>query len=114
MTIEAARQWVLSFTRWYNTEHKHSGLKLTTPQQRHTGDTTAILEHRQQVYREARTRHPDQWSGEIRIRVLPEKELSELNQVALVAATIMLTNTYSQLIQILKFCDNRHVYLSQA
>jgi len=88
-TIENAREWVLSFSRWYNTEHKHSGLKFTTPVQRHTGEATAILEHRQQVYREARARHPNRWSGEIRNWVLPEKvwlnpekEQSELDQAA--------------------------------
>ena len=88
-TIDDARDWVLSFSRWYNTEHKHSGLKFTTPEQRHTGKATAILEHRQQVYRKARARHPNRWSGEIRNWVLPEKvwlnpekEPSELNQAA--------------------------------
>jgi len=88
-TIADAREWVLSFSRWYNTEHKHSGLKFTTPEQRHTGEATAILEHRQQVYRNARTRHPNCWSGEIRNWALPEqvwlnpeKERSELNQAA--------------------------------
>jgi len=88
-TIEDARVWVLTFSRWYNTEHKHSGLKFTTPEQRHTGEATAILEHRQQVYREARARHPNRWSGDIRNWVLPEKvwlnpekEQSELNQAA--------------------------------
>jgi len=88
-TIESARQWVLSFSRWYNTEHKHSGLKFTTPEQRHTGEATAILEHRQQVYREARARHPNRWSGEIRnwelpgqVWLNPEKEQSDLNQAA--------------------------------
>jgi hypothetical protein len=24
-TIDEARKWVLSFIRWYNAEHKHSG-----------------------------------------------------------------------------------------
>ena len=77
------------FSRWYNTEHKHSGLKFTTPQQRHTGQATAILEHRQQVYRLARERHPNRWNGEIRNWELPEKvwlnpeeEQSDLNQAA--------------------------------
>jgi len=32
-------------------------LKFTTPLQRHTGEATAILEHRQQVYRKARATH---------------------------------------------------------
>jgi len=66
-------EWVLSFGRWYNTEHKHSVLKFTTPEQRHTGEATAILKHSQHVYREARARHPSRWSGEIRNWELPEQ-----------------------------------------
>jgi transposase InsO family protein len=87
--INEARAWVLSFARWYNTEHKHSSLKFTTPQQRHTGEATAILEHRKEIYREARDRHPNRWSGEIRnwelpdkVWLNPEKEQPELNQAA--------------------------------
>jgi len=88
-TIDEAREWILSFTRWYNTEHKHSGLKFTTPVQRHTGEGAAILEHRQQVYQLARARHPNRWSGEIRnwelpekVWLNPEKEQSDLSQAA--------------------------------
>jgi transposase InsO family protein len=88
-TIDEARAWVLSFTRWYNTEHKHSGLKFTTPMQRHSGEAEAILEHRKQVYRAAKARHPNRWSGEIRnwdlpekVWLNPEKERSDLNEAA--------------------------------
>ena len=88
-TIDEARAWVLSFTRWYNTAHKHSGLKFTTPEQRHTGEATAILEHRQKVYRVARERHPNRWNGEIRnwglpeiVWLNPEKEQPDLSQAA--------------------------------
>lgn len=72
-TVKDARAWVLSFSRWYNTEHKHSGLKFTTPEQRHTGEASVTLEHRQQVYREARARHPNRWSEETRNWELPEQ-----------------------------------------
>lgn len=88
-SLEEARVWVWSFSRWYNTEHKHSGLKFTTPQQRHTGEAAHILEYRKQVYRSARTRHPNRWSGEIRNWALPEtvwlnpeKQQPDLNQAA--------------------------------
>jgi len=89
ITLDEARVWVLSFSRWYNTEHKHSGLKFTTPEQRHTGEASTLLEHRKQVYREAREQHPNRWSGEIRnwdlpekVWLNPEKEPLELLQVA--------------------------------
>lgn len=52
--------------RWYNQEHKHSGLKFVTPAQRHNGQDTAILKRREQVYDDARNRHPQRWSRGIR------------------------------------------------
>ncbi|NLJ99888.1 MAG: IS3 family transposase, partial [Clostridia bacterium] len=36
-TLTEARQWVLSFTKWYNQEHCHSGLNFLTSNQRHNG-----------------------------------------------------------------------------
>ncbi|CUI03577.1 Mobile element protein [Janthinobacterium sp. CG23_2] len=52
--------------RWYNTEHKHSGLKFVTPAQRHSGQAAAILGRREQVYAEAKAKHPERWSGPTR------------------------------------------------
>ena len=87
--MDEARAWVLSFSRWYNTEHKHSGLKFTTPEQRHTGEATTILEHRKHIYTQARERHPNRWSGEIRhwelqekVWLNPEKEQPDLSRAA--------------------------------
>ncbi len=34
---DEARAWTQKFLRWYNHEHKHSGLKFVTPAQRHHG-----------------------------------------------------------------------------
>lgn len=61
-----ARKWVLSFVQWYNHEHRHSGLYFLTPYQRHTGLDQEILEKRREVYEQAKTAHPERWSGEIR------------------------------------------------
>jgi putative transposase len=36
-SLEAAREWVAWFVRWYNTEHRHSQITFVTPDQRHTG-----------------------------------------------------------------------------
>lgn len=72
-TIDEARAWVLSFVHWYNTQHKHSGLKFTTPQQRHTGEAETIVEYRKQVYEAAKAQRPDRWSGEIRDWNLPDQ-----------------------------------------
>jgi putative transposase len=63
---DEAREWVLRFVRWYNTEHRHSGLKFLTPEQRHKGLAEQIFENRQQVYEAAKAKHPDRWSGDTR------------------------------------------------
>jgi len=88
-SLDEARDWVSSFTRWYNTEHKHSSLKFVTPDQRHTGKAAEILMHRQQVYQLAKARHRNRWSGEIRnwelpetVWLNPENEQLELNKAA--------------------------------
>jgi putative transposase len=60
--LAAAQQWTQKFTRWYNQEHKHSGLKFVTPEQRHGGRDKTILENRDQVYREAKNRNPRRWT----------------------------------------------------
>lgn len=64
--LEAARQWVHEFVQWYNNEHRHSAIRYVTPNQRHTGKDSAILEHRKKVYQLAKERNPQRWSGEIR------------------------------------------------
>lgn len=61
-SLDASRQWVLNFVRWYNNEHRHSGIKFVTPNERHTGADKAILENRQKVYLEAKGRKPERWS----------------------------------------------------
>jgi len=64
--ITAARCWVEGFVSWYNTEHRHSGIKLVTPEERHTGKDIDILAARVLVYKEAKKRHPERWSGDIK------------------------------------------------
>ena len=48
---------------WYNTEHRHSGIRFVTPQQRHQGTDTTILAARTHLYEEAKAKHPDRWRG---------------------------------------------------
>jgi putative transposase len=64
--LEAARAWVMTFVRWYNTQHLHSGIKFVTPEQRHRGDDTRILANRTHVYEEAKQKNPARWSGKTR------------------------------------------------
>lgn len=60
--LDAARGWATEFTRWYNVEHRHSGIRYVSPAQRHAGHDTAILAARSTVYEQARQRHPARWS----------------------------------------------------
>ncbi len=66
LDIKQAREWVLSFVRWYNLQHRHSGLNFLTPQQRHSGIGQEVLARRQALYEEARAAHPERWSGQAR------------------------------------------------
>ncbi len=40
---EEACQWVASFVDWYNHQHRHSGIKFVTPQQRHCGERSNLV-----------------------------------------------------------------------
>lgn len=80
-TIDDARAWVKRFLNWYNLEHKHSGIKYVTPDQRHRGIDVNILAARKSVYQRAREQHPERWSNETRnwnhipaVYLNPEKE----------------------------------------
>jgi putative transposase len=64
--LSAARTWAASFVRWYNFEHRHSGIRYVTPSQRHAGDDRAILDARHTLYAKARERNPARWSGNTR------------------------------------------------
>lgn len=70
-TIFDARAWTVKFVKWYNTIHKHSGLKFITPTQRHTGTDDAIMSNRHKIYLDARKKNPERWSGKTRNWQLP-------------------------------------------
>lgn len=65
-SIEDARKWVAEFVAWFNTEHRHSGVKFVTPDERHRGLDAAILERRAAVYAAAKRKRPDRWTGKTR------------------------------------------------
>lgn len=62
-SLDEARQWVQRFVTWYNTEHRHSGIRFVTPQQRQEGKDAALLAARTRVYEAAKARTPDRWRG---------------------------------------------------
>ena len=55
---DQACQWVAAFVDWDNNQHRHSGIKFVTPQQRHSGQTVEISCHRAVVYERARQLNP--------------------------------------------------------
>ena len=65
-TLEAARQWGAAFVHWYNVEHKHSGIRFVSPQQRHAGEDHAILGARHSLYTQAKARNPARWARNTR------------------------------------------------
>ena len=64
--LQAARNWASQFVRWYNHEHRHSGIRYVTPAQRHAGLDKDILQARHEVYIQARQRNPQRWSRSTR------------------------------------------------
>lgn len=65
-SLEAAREWMSMFVAWYNKEHRHSGIKHVTPEQRHENIDEAILNKRDTLYRKAKLKQPLRWSGNTR------------------------------------------------
>ena len=64
--LQNARQWVARFDHWYNEVHHHSALKFVTPGQRHRGEDIAILKQRDLLYKAAKEKYPERWSGKTR------------------------------------------------
>lgn len=61
-SVQQAREWVSRFVAWYNGEHRHSGIRYVTPDERHAGADVEILAKRHSLYQRARRRHPERWS----------------------------------------------------
>src|SRR5204862_5345847 len=76
-SLADAERWVARFVAWYNQEHRHSGIRYVTPDERHFGREHSVLAGRREVYERARRKHPARWSGDI--RDWSPVELVELN-----------------------------------
>jgi transposase InsO family protein len=79
--LDAAREWAQYFVRWYNHDHRHSGIRYVSPAQRHAGLDRPILARRHALYLAARERHPRRWSRHTRnwspievVTLNPERE----------------------------------------
>ena len=71
-SLKEAREWVRKFVDWYNYTHLHSGINFVTPYQRHYGLDKGIMENRKRTYEQARAKHPERWSRDIRDWSLPQ------------------------------------------
>jgi putative transposase len=56
--IEDARLYCQTFFRWYNTEHRHSGIAMITPEAVHYNQHLPLLEARNKVLSAAYQNHP--------------------------------------------------------
>ena len=65
-SLDDARAWAIGFVRWYNIDHRHSGIRYVSPSQRHAGEDQAILAARHALYATARELNPARWSGNTR------------------------------------------------
>ena len=66
-SIEAARAFCQDFFPWYNTDHRHSGLGLLTPEAVHYGQAATVREARRAVLHAAYATHPERF-----VRHVPE------------------------------------------
>jgi putative transposase len=64
--LDEARAWAAGFVRWYNHDHRHSGIRYVSPAQRHAGEDHAILAARHALYTRARALNPARWSRSTR------------------------------------------------
>jgi putative transposase len=65
-TPDEAWAWVERFVHWYNNQHLHSAIGFVTPDDRHHSRDIAVLNARRDVYANARSKHPERWSGKTR------------------------------------------------
>lgn len=60
-SLEDARAFLRDFFTWYNTQHRHSGIALLTPETVHYGKTKEVVAARQQALNQAYERHPERF-----------------------------------------------------
>jgi transposase InsO family protein len=72
-SLGEAREFCDLFFTYYNTEHRHSGIGLHTPQTVHDGTARAIQARRQQVLDDAYAARPDRFRRPPKAPELPRK-----------------------------------------
>jgi hypothetical protein len=60
-SLQDSREFGRQFFPWYNTEHRHHGIALLTPELLHYGQAAAVIEARQEVLNAAYAAHPERF-----------------------------------------------------
>jgi len=60
-SLEDARAFCGGFIEWYNTEHRHTGIGLLTPEMVHYGLAERVIEGRQKTLDQAYAAHPERF-----------------------------------------------------
>ena len=60
-SIQDARAFLVRFFDWYNHLHRHSGIGLVTPAQRHSGEDKIVYQERQTVLAAFYQQHPERF-----------------------------------------------------
>jgi putative transposase len=60
-SIQDSRGFCRQFFPWYNTEHRHHGIALLTPEMVHYGRAAAVIDARQEVLNAAFAAHPERF-----------------------------------------------------
>jgi putative transposase len=77
-----ARQFMDTFTNWYNHEHRHTGIGLHTPADVHFGLATDKAANRRAVLTDARARHPHRFGTTRAPKILDLPDAAWINQPA--------------------------------
>jgi putative transposase len=74
-SLQDARAFCREFFRWYNQEHRHSGIGFMTPQAVHYGRAEAVREARQQVLLAAYQQHPERFVRKVPVPPMVPQEV---------------------------------------
>ncbi|MDO1486985.1 transposase, partial [Rhodococcus rhodochrous] len=81
-SLSQAREFMISFTEWYNHEHRHTGIGLHTPADVHFGLAAGKAAERRQVLDAARARHPHRFGTTTAPKILDLSDTVYINRPA--------------------------------
>jgi putative transposase len=81
-SLSDARQFMNTFTNWYNHEHRHTGIGLHTPADVHYGLATDKAADRSSVLADARSRHPHRFGTSAVPKILHLPDTAWINRPA--------------------------------